>query len=48
VELVYIKGRMKPPLKLDGQWNEASPESGRTVATDERMDETIKGRRDVK
>jgi hypothetical protein len=26
--------------------NEASPESGRTVATDDRMDETIKGRRD--
>jgi hypothetical protein len=26
--------------------NEASPESGRTVATDDEMDETIKGRRD--
>jgi len=39
---------MKPPLKPDKQYNEASPKFGRTVATNDGMDEIIKGRRDVK
>jgi hypothetical protein len=38
---------MKSPLKPDGQYNEAFPESGRTIAMDDRMDETIKRRRDI-